>query len=236
MRVGLVSPSSPSADLEHDGFHSELEQEIVRLKLELAEVKTLNAHTTKERDDVMNELADANKHNARIVRERDGLRAELEEANRQIDDLAIENTNLRFSSVKLSHDVDIFQQENEELDRRNQYHEQRVGRRSSGYSLDMSSVAMTTSGSEGSSSSNRRASNKSISSRTSRPDFGRMESSMFMSSFTALDIYGAVEDKCLEGLGAAGQPTRRLSDQHSRQSSASSMLLPERISTFNKSA
>ena len=148
-----ISFVSPSLHLK------ELERDIIQLKLELAESKTFNAHIMKQRDDATSELAEANKRNARTMRERDELRAELDEAERQIDDLVIENTNLRFSSVKLSHDMDIFQQENEELDRRNRYleehhhhHEQRLGRRSSGFSqsttTSINSIAEATSGSE----------------------------------------------------------------------------------------
>ena len=196
----------------------ELEQEIVRLKLELAEAKTVNAHTTKERDAFMNELADANQYNARIARERDELRTELKEAARQIDDLTIENTNLRFNSMKLGHDVDIVQQENEELDQRNRYlegqnNEQGVGQNSSGY-LDYTRFmpgSTRSSGSEDAKGSRRGssislnsrssyASSRSIKSRASqspgaRPDFSRMTSSTRQMSLA--DIYGAVEDQCL---------------------------------------
>ena len=214
--TGPLSSSSPSSGLGAalvavTAVHSELEQEIVRLKLELAEAKTVNAHTTKERDDFMNELADANQYNARIARERDELRAELEEAARQIDDLTIENTNLRFNSVKLGHDVDVVQQENEELDRRNRYleeqnNEQHVGQKSSGYNDYTRPMTGSTrsSGSEDANSS-RRGSSISLNSRSShassrsiksgsRPDFSRMSSSRQMS---LADIYGAVEDQCL---------------------------------------
>ena len=194
----------------------ELEQEIVRLKLELAEAKTVNAHTTKERDDFMNELADANQYNARIARERDELRTELKEAARQIDDLTIENTNLRFNSMKLGHDVDVVQQENEELDQRNRYlegqnNEQGVGQNSSGY-LDYTRFmtgSTRSSGSEDAKGSRRgssislnsrssHASSRSIKSRASqmsgaRPDFSRMTSRQM----SLADIYGAVEDHAM---------------------------------------
>ena len=210
--------SSPSSSLGA-AVDSELEKEVVRLKLELAEAKTVNAHTTKERDDFMNELADANQYNARMARERDELRAELEEAARQIDDLTIENTNLRFNSVKLGHDVDVVQQENEELDRRNRYleeqnNEQQVGQKSSCYLDYTRPMAGSTrsSGSEDANSSSRRGSSISLNSRSShassrsimsrtnsqtsgaRPDFSRMSSSRQIS---LADIYGAVEDQCL---------------------------------------
>ena len=237
--IVFVSPS----------FRSELEEEIIRLKLELAESKTLNAHIIKQRDDATKELAEANKRNARTTGERNELRAELEEAERQIDDLVIENTNLRFSSVKLSHDMDIFQQENEELDRRNRYleehhyhHEQRFGRRSSGFSQDtttsMNSIAEATSGSE-SSSISRRASSRSIGSRATRSGLNhhhdKMESSSKLMSLSALDLYGAIEDKCLGRVGGNDQIPRRISDQTSLNSSIGS-IIPERNSTFNKSA
>ena len=240
---GPLSTSSPSSGLTATvtdvtavaPVHSELEQEIVRLKLELAEAKTVNAHTTKERDAFMKELADANQYNARIARERDELRAELEEAARQIDDLTIETTNLRFNSMKLGHDVDVVQQENKELDRRNRYlegqnDEQGVGQKSSGY-LDYTrfmTESTRSSGSDGANSSRSRrgssislnsrsshASNRSIKSRASqtsgaRPDFTRMSSSAHMS---LSDFYGAVEDQTV----AARNPKEELVAQSSQQ-------------------
>ena len=118
----MTTMTTTGTDL--DALHAELEQEIIRLKLELAEAKTLNAHTIKERDDATNELSEAVQGNIRIMCERDELRAELEDARSQIDDLAVEITNLRFNSFKLSHDVDIFQKENDELERRNRYLEE----------------------------------------------------------------------------------------------------------------
>ena len=220
----VSSTSSPSSGLTAavtdvpavTPVQPELEQEIVRLKLELAEAKTVNAHTTKERDAFMNELADANQYNARIARERDELRTELKEAARQIDDLTIENTNLRFNSMKLGHDVDVVQQENEELDQRNRYlegqnDEQGVGQNSSGY-LDYTRFmtgSTRSSGSEDAKGSRRgssislnsrssHASSRSIKSRASqmsgaRPDFSRMTSRQM----SLADIYGAVEEQCL---------------------------------------
>ena len=234
-----ISFVSPSLHLK------ELERDIIQLKLELAESKTLNAYIMKQRDDATSELAEANKRNARTMRERDELRAELDKAERQIDDLVIENTNLRFSSVKLSHDMDIFQQENEELDRRNRYleehqhhHEQRLGRRSSGFSqgttASINSIAEATSGSE--TSISRHASSRSI---DSRPRSGLRSSDKMESSsklISALDIYTSIEDKCLDSAGETDIKTRRMSDQTSRNSSISSIILPERNSMFNKSA
>ena len=203
----------------------------------------------KQRDDATSELVEANKRNARTMRERDELRAELEEAERQIDDLVIENTNLRFSSVKLSHDVDIFQQENEELDRRNRYleehhhhHEQRLGGRSSGFSqvtttttCSINSIAEATSGSE--TSIGRHVSSRSIGSRPRsglRSHFDKMESSSKLIS--ALDIYASIEDKCLDGVDETDKKSRRMSDQTCQNNSTSSIILPERNSMFNKSA
>jgi cell division septum initiation protein DivIVA len=216
-------------------LHSELEQEIIRLKLELAEAKTLNAHTRKERDD-------ANERNARAKQEREDLRAELDQVKRQVDDLAIENTNLKFNSVKLSHDLDIFQRENEELDRRNRYleenhnHEQHFGRRPSGHSQDnsasMNSIAEHTSGSSDGSIS--RCADRSVHLRSSRggerPHFGRRESSSKVIS--AFQIYGAIEDQCLLGGNRADHTTRRMSvKKDSQNSSASSIMFPERVSS-----
>ena len=231
-------------------LHADLEQELIRLKLELAEAKTLNEHTRKERDDATSGLAKAVQENARIVRERNELRAELEDARSQIDDLAVEITNLRFNSFKLSHDVDIFQKENDELERRNRHLEEQqsdsqIGRRrSSGVCDDMISIAeeQNTCSDRSSSSSSSSAprkdtgsgqsshdSSRSLPSRTSqcgggvhaRPDFGKIESSSkLMNSFTALEIYGAIEDGCLGGgHGAPSETIRRLSHQNSRRSS-----------------
>ena len=210
-------------------LHSELEQEIIRLKLELAEAKTLNAYTRKERDD-------ANERNARAKQEREDLRAELDEVKRQVDDLAIENTNLKFNSVKLSHDLGIFQRENEELDRRNRYleenhhHEQHFGRRSSGAS--MNSISEHSSGSSDGSIS--RCADRSAHLRSSRsgerPHFGRRESSSKVIS--AFQIYGAIEDQCLLGGNRADHTTRRMSvKKDSQNSSASSIMFPERVSS-----
>ena len=235
-----------------DALHAELEQEVIRLKLELAEAKTLNEHTRKERDDAASELSEAVQVNIRIMRERDELRAELEDARSQIDDLAVELTNLRFSSFKLSHDVDIFQRQNDELERRNRYLEEQqsdsqIGvRSSSGVGDDMVSIAEEqTLCSDGSSSSSvprkdsahdSRGSTPSLtSSRTSqssgigggvRPDFGKIESSSkLMNSFTASDLYGAIEDGCLS-LAPPSEPVKRLSHQHSRRSSDLSEGVP----------
>lgn len=220
-------------------LHAELEQEVIRLKLELAEAKTLNAHTTKERDDATNELSEAVQANIRIMRERDELHAELEDARRQIDDLAVEITNSRFNSFKLSHDVDIFQKENDELERRNRHLEEQqsdsqIGLRSSGVGDDLISIAeKQTLCSDGSSSSSvqredsahgSHGSNRSLTPRTSqssggvRPDFGKIEpSSKLLNSFTALEIFSAIEDGCLDGgQGAPSEPIGRLSHQTSR--------------------
>ena len=230
-----------------DTLHAELEQEIIRLKLELAESKTLSEHTRKERDDATNELSEAMQANICIMRERDELRAELEDARSQIDDLAVEITNLRFNSFKLSHDVDIFQKENDELERRNRHLEERqsdsqVELRSSGVGDDMISIAEEqTLCSDGSSSSSvqrkdsahgSHGSNRSLTSRTGQsgggvqPDFGKESSSKLLNSFTALEIFSAIEDGCLDGgcHGAPSEPIRRLS--HHQTSRRSSDLSP----------
>ena len=245
----MTTVTTTGTDLET--LHAELEQEVIRLKLELAEAKTLNAHTTKERDDATNELSEAVQANIRVMRERDELRAELEDARSQIDDLAVEITNLRFNSFKLSHDVDIFQKENDELERRNRYLEEhqsdsQIGlRSSSGVGDDMVSIAEEqTLCSDGSSSSSlhrkdnphdSHGSNRSLTSRTSpsggdvRPSFGKIESSSskLMNSFTALEIFSAIEDGCLDGgHGAPSEPIRRLSHQTCRRSSELSEGVP----------
>ena len=241
-----MTTTTTGTDVDAASMHAELEQEIIRLKLELAEAKTLNEHTRKERDDASHELSEAVQVNIRIMRERDQLRAELEDARSQIDDLAVEITNLRFNSFKLSHDMDLFQRENNELERRNRYLEEQksdsqIGvRSSSGVGDDTISTSIAeeqTLCSHGSSSSSvprkdsARDSHGSVPSltcsRTSqssgigggvRPDFGKMESSSkLMNGFTASDIFGAIEDGCL-GLGSPSEPIKRLSHQNSRRS------------------
>ena len=245
-----MTTTTTGTDVDAASMHAELEQEIIRLKLELAEAKTLNEHTRKERDDASHELSEAVQVNIRIMRERDQLRAELEDARSQIDDLAVEITNLRFNSFKLSHDVDIFQKENDELGRRNRYLEEQqsdsqIGLRSSGVGDDMVSIAEEqTLCSDGSSSSSlhrkdnphdSHGSDRSLTSRTSpsggdvRPSFGKIESSSskLMNSFTALEIFSAIEDGCLDGgHGAPSEPIRRLSHQTCRRSSELSEGVP----------
>ena len=248
MTTTTTTTTTTGTDLET--LHAELEQEVIRLKLELAEAKTLNAHTTKERDDATNELAEAVQANIRVMRERDELRAELEDARSQIDDLAVEITNLRFNSFKLSHDVDIFQKENDELERRNRYLEEhqsdsQIGlRSSSGVGDDMVSIAEEqTLCSDGSSSSSlhrkdsahdSHGSNRSLTLRQSggggdvRPSFGKIESSSkLMNSYTALEIFSTIEDGCLDGgHGAPSEPIRRLGHQTCRRSSELSEGVP----------
>ena len=246
-----MTTTTTGTDVDATRMHAELEQEIIRLKLELAEAKTLNEHTRKERDDASHELSEAVQVNIRIMRERDQLRAELEDARSQIDDLAVEITNLRFNSFKLSHDMDLFQRENNELERRNRYlveqksDSQSGVRSSSGVGDDMISTSIAeeqTLCSVGSSSSSvprkdsARDSHGSVpsltSSRTSqssggvRPDFGKIESSSkLMNGFTASDIFGAIEDGCL-GLGSPSDPIKRLSHQDSRRGSDLSEGVP----------
>ena len=239
-----------------DAMHAELEQEIIRLKLELAEAKTLNEHTRKERDDAASELSECMQVNIRTMRERDQLRAELEDARSQIDDLAVEITNLRFNSFKLSHDMDLFQKENNELERRNRYLEEQKSdsqtgvRSSSGVGDAMVSTSIAeeqASCSDGSSSSSvprtdsARDSHGSIPSltcsRTSqstssgigggvRPDFGKIESSSKLMNGFTASDIFGAIEDGCLSLAPPSEPVKRLSHQHSRRSSDLSEGVP----------